>query len=51
VIRHCGHPTALRPYYVELAGRSYYAELGAFRLLPQAQLAALQLAASLEAAE
>jgi hypothetical protein len=44
VVRHCGHPTALRPYWVERAGESLLAELGTFRLLQAAQLAALRAA-------
>lgn len=36
-VRHCGHPTALRPYYI--AGQ--LDTLGTFRLLAQAQAAAI----------
>jgi hypothetical protein len=44
VVRHCGHPTALRPYYVDGMLR----ELGTFSRLRQAQAAAeLALAATL----
>jgi hypothetical protein len=35
IVKHCGHPTALRPYYV--IGR----DLGTFRLLKDAQTAAV----------
>ncbi len=36
-VEHCGHPTALRPYSIRLNGENLYAELGAFRLLREAQ--------------
>jgi hypothetical protein len=39
LVRHCGHPTALRPYYVD--GRLN--ELGTFRLLKDAQQAAAKV--------
>lgn len=42
VVRHCGHPTALRPYYVVIDGVERVHDLGAFRLLPDAQMAALK---------
>jgi hypothetical protein len=35
IVRHCGHPTALRPYYI-IGGN------GAYRLLRDAQAAALE---------
>lgn len=38
VVRHCGHPTAIRPYFVV----GQLNELGTFRLLTQAQAAALR---------
>lgn len=37
VVRHCGHPTALWPYYVDGLLR----ELGTFRLLKDCQAAAI----------
>ena len=37
LVRHCGHPTALRPYYVD----GLLSELGTFRHLKDAQAAAL----------
>jgi hypothetical protein len=37
LVRHCGHPTALRPYYID----GLLAELGTFRQLRDAQAAAL----------
>lgn len=39
-VRHCGHPTALRPYYIRIDGKDRIEDLGTFRLLPEAQLAA-----------
>jgi hypothetical protein len=42
VVRHCGHPTALRPYYIEIEGRERVHDLGTFRLLEEAQLAAVK---------
>lgn len=40
-VRHCGHPTALRPYWID----GYLNELGTFRLLVDAQRAAERLPA------
>ena len=37
LVRHCGHPTALRPYYID----GLLSELGTFRHLKDAQAAAL----------
>lgn len=37
MVQHCGHPTALRPYYV----KGQLQRLGTFRLLRDAQAAAL----------
>lgn len=39
VVRHCGHPTALRPYWVIVDGASLLDMLGTFRLLREAQAA------------
>lgn len=36
VVRHCGHPTALRPYYID----GKLEEVGTFRLLKEAKAAA-----------
>lgn len=41
-VRHCGHPTANYPYYVEIDGVSQLNELGTFRLLDEAQAAAMR---------
>ena len=40
VILHCGHPTALYPYYIN----GHLEELGTFAKLSQAKAAALKLA-------
>ena len=40
-VRHCGHPTALRPYYVEFAGQSLLQVLGTFPHLARAQAEAV----------
>lgn len=37
VVRHCGHPTALRPYFLVIDGVDMYPTRGAFRLLAVAQ--------------
>lgn len=44
-VRHCGHPTALRPYYVV----DLLDELGAFSLLAQAQNAGVLARQALQA--
>lgn len=41
VIRHCGHPTALRPWYVILDGVERVNDLGCHRTQGQAQRVAL----------
>jgi hypothetical protein len=43
-VRHCGHPTANYPYWVEIDGVSKLSELGTFRSLDQAQAAAMRAA-------
>jgi hypothetical protein len=45
VVRHCGHPTALRPYWIEIDGVSQLTKLGTFRTLDQAKFAAMRAAA------
>jgi hypothetical protein len=45
LVRHCGHPTALRPYYVD----GLLHELGAFPRLAQVQQAAVLAQAALAA--
>jgi hypothetical protein len=40
VVRHCGHPTALRPYWVQFGDNSLLNVLGTFSLLAEAQQAA-----------
>jgi len=42
VVRHCGHPTALRPYWID----GHFHEFGCFRLLKDAQQVALSQAHS-----
>ena len=42
VVRHCGHPTANRPYYVLFNGEELVNVLGTFSLLAQAQAAAVR---------
>jgi hypothetical protein len=43
VVRHCGHPTALRPYYIVFDGFERVHDLGTFRQLHEAQLRAEQI--------
>lgn len=45
VVRHCGHPTALRPYWIFIDSESRLEDLGTFRLLADAQMAALKAVA------
>lgn len=47
VVRHCGHPTANYPYWIEIAGVSQLNTLGTFRNLDPAQAAAVKAADSL----
>jgi hypothetical protein len=42
VVRHCGHPTANRPYYILFNGEELVNVLGTFSLLAQAQAAAVR---------
>jgi hypothetical protein len=49
VVRHCGHPTANRPYWIIFDGIDLLDVLGTFRLLAQAQTAALLYADKLPA--
>ena len=44
VVRHCGHATALRPYFIEIQGRSRVHDLGTFTTLAAAQFAAQRTA-------